>query len=211
MKATRLVALALLATLPAGCATMSQDECLSGDWARVGYLDGADGDPPSRIEDHAQACAAYGVRPDVAAYMAARERGLVAYCTPPRGFREGRTGREYFGVCPPPLAGGFLAGYEDGLRVHAANEHRQEIRNDVRRFDHRINDIEDELDELRDRLDDEGLDPETRESLEASRRDLRRELRRTDARRDEARRRERAADNHADRLRLELSRFYGSW
>src|SRR3546814_1412064 len=75
---------------------------------------------------HAKACAAYGVRPDATTYLAARERGLFEYCTPPRGFREGRMGRKYHGVCPPQAVSGFLAGYDDGLRVHAAEERSEE-------------------------------------------------------------------------------------
>src|SRR3546814_3110465 len=90
---------------------MNQDECLSGDWGLVGYQDGTNGYPLSYMDKHAKACAAYGVRADAATYMAARERGLFEYCTPPRGFREGRMGRKYFGLCPPQAVFCFLAGY----------------------------------------------------------------------------------------------------
>lgn len=197
-----------LALLQAGCATMNQDQCLTGDWALVGYKDGAGGAPPSRLDDHAKACAAYGVRPDAATYLDARERGLMAYCTPPRGFTEGRLGRRYYDVCPPSMAQGFLAGYDDGLRVHSADQYREQISDDVRRFDRRIKDIEDELDDIRDRLDDGTLDASTRRSLEDARRDLHRELRMVGSKRNQARRRERAAAVQTDRLDRDLSRFY---
>src|SRR3546814_17626087 len=91
-------------------------------------------------------------------------------------------GRKYFGVCPTQAVSGFLAGYDDGLRVHAAEEHRDEIRRDVRRFDQRMDDIEDELDELADRLADSGLERGERDSLEETRHHLRRELREGGAR-----------------------------
>src|SRR3546814_10922508 len=97
------------------------------------------------MDKHAKACAAYGVRPDAATYMAARERGLFEYCMPPRGFREGRMGRKYFGVCPPQAVSGFLAGYDDGPTVPAAEEHRDEIRRDVRPTEHRMDTIEQHL------------------------------------------------------------------
>src|SRR3546814_20935967 len=87
------------------------------------------------MDTHAKSCTAYGVRPDAETYMAARERGLFEYCTPPRGFREGRMGRKYLGVCPPQAVPGFLAGYDDGLRAHAGGEHRHEIRCHERRSD----------------------------------------------------------------------------
>lgn len=200
-----------IAMLQAGCATLDQDQCLQGDWARIGYIDGRDGRPPSYLENHAKACAAYGVRPDPATYFEARDRGLFEYCTPPRGFHEGRMDRKYYGVCPPQMADGFLAGYQDGLRVHAAEEHRDEIRRDVNRFERRIDDIGDELDKLAARLDDPGLDEDTRKSLEESRRDLRRELRSVEARHRRAWNQEQAAEDQATRLRIDMTRYYGSW
>lgn len=209
MRAFAAIVIAGLALLQAGCATMNQDECLTGDWALVGYQDGTNGYPPSYMDKHAKACAAYGVRPDVTTYLDARERGLFEYCTPPRGFREGRTGRKYFGVCPPPTVSGFLAGYDDGLRVHAAEEHRDDIRRDVRRFEQRMDDIDDELDDIADRLGDPGLDKGARDSLEDTRRHLRRELRDVEAQHRRAWRQEQAADDHATRLRIDLSRYYG--
>src|SRR3546814_1930680 len=127
------------------------------DWSSDVCSSDLNGYPPSHMDKHAKACAAYGVRPDAATYMAARERGLFEYCMPPRGFREGRMGRKYFGVCPPQAVSGFLAGYDDGLRVHAAEEHRDEIRRAVRRFVQRMDDIDEELDEIADRLGDSGL------------------------------------------------------
>src|SRR3546814_770003 len=148
------------------------DECLTGDWGLVGYQDGTNGYPPSYMDKHAKACAAYGVRPDATTYLAARERGLFEYCTPPRGFREGRMGRKYHGVCPPQAVSGFLAGYDDGLRVHAAEEHRDEIRRDVRRFEQRMDDIEDELDEIADQLGDSGLERGERDCLEGDRKSV---------------------------------------
>src|SRR3546814_10687305 len=101
MRALAAIVIAGLALLQAGCATMNQDECLSGDWELVGYQDGTNGYPPSCMDKHAKACAAYGVRPDAATYMAARERGLFAYCTPPRGFREGRRSEEHTSELQP--------------------------------------------------------------------------------------------------------------
>lgn len=200
-----------VAMLQAGCATLDQDQCLDGDWAMIGYTDGSDGRPPSYLDNHARACAAYGVSPDPATYFEARDRGLFEYCTPPRGFHEGRMDRKYHGVCPPPVADGFLAGYQDGLRVHAAEEHRDEIRRDVNRLERRIDDIGEELDDIADRLDEPGLDKGTRESLEDSRHDLRRELRSLEARHRRARNQEQAAEDHATRLRIDMTRYYGSW
>ena len=208
MRAFGVVMIAGLALLQAGCASMSQGECLSGDWGPVGYRDGADGHPPSRLDDHARACAAYGVRPDAQAYLAARDRGLGEYCRPQRGYREGRVGRRYHGVCPPQLAGGFLAGYDDGRRLHAAEEHRDALRDEVRRHDRHMSDIDDELAEIGERLAASGRDRHTRESLESDRRKLRRELRDIRTRRERAWHQERMAEEHARRLRIDLTGYY---
>lgn len=202
------VVVALFGLLQAGCATMTQGDCLTGDWAHVGYQDGTDGYPASRLSDHSQACAAYGVRPDRETYLAAREQGLDVYCTPYQGYQAGRLGRKYHGVCPPGIAGGFLAGYDDGLRVYAATEHQNDIQTDVRNVERRIDDMEDELDEIRDRLAEDGLGTETRKSLQRARYDLRDELQRARQHRDHARHRERAAADHATELHHMLSRHY---
>lgn len=203
--------MAALLSLQAGCASMTEGECLTGDWSRIGYHDGAAGYPPSRLSEHAQACAAYGVHPDADAYLIARERGLSVYCTPYRGFEAGRQGREYQGVCPPRLAGGFLAGYEDGRRVYAAVEHRDAMRSEARQFNGRIEDIEEELDRIRAQLADEYLTPEARETLRDRRRDLRGELHRAHKKWERAKRREHAAADHANRLYQALSHRYGAW
>jgi hypothetical protein len=206
MRAFAAVVIAGLAL--AGCASMSQGECLSGDWGPVGYQDGANGHPPSRLDDHAKACAAYGVRTDAQTYLDARERGLGEYCRPQRGYREGRMGRRYHGVCPSGLAAGFLAGYDDGRRLHDAEEHRDALREEVRRHDRRIGDINDELEEIAEALDAPGLDKRARGSLESDRRELRRKLRDIKARRDHAWHQERVAEDHATRLRIDLTGYY---
>lgn len=207
-RAARTLAIAMLGLGLTGCASMSQGDCLTGDWAGVGYQDGAAGHPPSRLSDHERACAAYGVHPDRERYFAARERGLDAYCTPYRGFEAGRLGRKYHGVCPPGLADGFLAGYDDGLRVHAATEHHEDVRSELRELDRRIDDMEDELDDIGERLAAGGLDKEARNSLQRNRDHLHGDLKRAHRQRDAAAHRERAAADHVARLRHMLSQRY---
>lgn len=206
-----LVLVAMLGLLQAGCATMSQGDCMTGDWGGVGYQDGVAGHPPSRLSDHVQACSAYGVLPDRERYFAARERGLDVYCTPYQGFEAGRLGRKYHGVCPPMLAEGFLVGYDNGLRVHAATEHHDDLRSEVRELDRRIDDTEDDLDDIHDRLDDDGLSAEARKSLQRNREHLREDLHRMRRQRDQAVHRERAAADHAANLRHMLSQQYRQW
>ena len=71
-----LIAAAVAATgvaLLSGCATMNEDQCRVGDWGGQGWRDGAEGRQTSRLDDHAKACAKYGVVPNVTAYLSARE------------------------------------------------------------------------------------------------------------------------------------------
>lgn len=169
----------------AGCATMSQEQCLQGDWGAVGFKDGEAGRAQSRLDDHAKACAKSGVVPRAAPYFAAREQGLKLYCTQDRGFSEGRTGQSYAGVCPPGPERGFLVGYGDGQLVHAAVSRLSQAESDrdsadsrAEKRDRQARGVEDELKnpkltpeqtrELRDRLN--RLRSERRQAVEDGRR-----------------------------------------
>jgi len=101
--------------LASGCASISKKDCIAGDWAGLGYGDGAAGRSTTRFADHVKACAKVAVMPDEAQYRRAFERGLLEYCTPEKAYSEGRNGAEYQGVCPPELQVAFLQPYLDGL------------------------------------------------------------------------------------------------
>lgn len=169
----------------AACATLSQEQCLQGDWRAIGYIDGADGRAMSRIEDHAKACQKTGATPDMSLYVQGRDQGLMRYCTEANGFRVGREGHSYRGVCPLPVEPEFLGGYADGERVHAAVSRLERARSDLSSADARADKrarqadgVEDELRnpkltdeqtrELRDRL--QRLRRERREAIEDGRR-----------------------------------------
>ncbi|CAN5129280.1 hypothetical protein BH09PSE6_BH09PSE6_04270 [soil metagenome] len=128
-----LIATALTIT---GCASLSKSECLKGDWAAIGKSDGYGGRSPTRIDDHVEACAEYGVRPDLAAYRQGYRQGLVFYCTGAKGFEDGRFSHlTYYGQCPQPAEATFLAGREMGS--DAAN-----IDNEIAGLDSRIRDLQ---------------------------------------------------------------------
>ncbi|MEW5250096.1 DUF2799 domain-containing protein [Microbulbifer sp. 2201CG32-9] len=116
----RLLSLTTLLILLNGCATMSEEECLLADWHSIGYEDGARGRDLGRLSRHRQACADHGVRPDTAAYRSGRAQGLELYCTEMRGFRLGRSGGTYNGVCPAELEWLFVQGYEVGRGLYQA-------------------------------------------------------------------------------------------
>jgi hypothetical protein len=101
-----------------GCATLSRDECQSGDWHKIGIQDGSDGRTEDRFKTHAKACELDRSDVSRAAYMEARQKGLEIYCTQVRGYREGSLGQKYLGVCPVQSATQFLTGFEFGKRIH---------------------------------------------------------------------------------------------
>ncbi len=112
-----MIAMLLLAS---GCATMSEEECLTADWHSIGYEDGAAGLQIAQLSKRREACADHGVRPDTAAYRAGRDEGLLLYCTEHRGFRLGNAGGSYSGVCPADLEGLFLRGHQAGRELYLA-------------------------------------------------------------------------------------------
>lgn len=111
-------ALAGIALLLAGCASMSGDECATGDWHAIGFEDGSRGYTVERVGDHRKACAKHGITPGFAAWRAGHEEGLRAYCQPSRGFSLGSNGAAYNGVCAADLEPAFLDAYRTGAHLH---------------------------------------------------------------------------------------------
>ena len=125
-------ALALL--LLTGCGTLSERECRDQDWYGIGADDGFDGAPASRIEDHRNACAEFGIEPDAEQYEAGRRDGLKQYCTVTRGFDIGRKGMMYGGGCPPGADQEFLRGHSLGRRFYEVEEEIKRIDSDLRTY-----------------------------------------------------------------------------
>ena len=165
-----------------GCASMSQEQCLVGDWGGKGYQDGLNGQRESRLEDHAKACAKVGVTPNVPAYFSAREEGLRTYCTWENGFRAGRSGSTYYGVCTPAQEREFLPAYQDGRIIHEAESALSNAESALRYAEARIRDRADKLDAKERELRQEGLSREERDRIRDRIREVREEL--GDARRD---------------------------
>lgn len=199
------------ALLLGGCASLDKGQCLGGDWEGIGLRDGAAGQPMSRIDDHAKACAPHGVAPDMTAWSRGRERGLRDYCRPDRGFRVGAAGSSYAGVCPADLEGEFLAAYSDGKLVHAAQRAVDEAGYDAREAYDRARRAEEEMVRLEGRLRDPNLTPEERESVRASLKRLRDERAWALDTMERAQRDERRARRDLEDLRARFSAIYGDW
>ncbi len=144
-----LVGLALVLSGLGGCASMSSDECVTGDWEAIGYEDGARGYTTAQLGERRKACAKHGVTPDFAAYQSGREQGLVEYCTPGRGFDVGSRGGRYNGVCGANLEADFLDAYNAGYHLYT-------LQSNVNRANSAIHSRENELE----RIDDEMREKE---------------------------------------------------
>ncbi len=156
------------ATALAGCASMSEQECKTADWHDQGYRDARNGQPLSQVEDHREACAKVGIAPDLAQYKAGRAKGVLEYCTPENGAREGRRGASYRNACPAELEGRFLDRYRAGKRVYEAERK-------VDSLDSRLRDLQWKLDIEKDDGKRKRLREELRE-LDASLRNARNEV-----------------------------------
>ncbi|MEN1928384.1 DUF2799 domain-containing protein [Luteimonas sp. MJ250] len=209
MRGIGCVAMCVLLVLLAGCATMSRDQCMAGNWERAGYQDGAAGHAPSRLADHEAACMAHGISVDARLYLAARERGLEEYCTPYRGFEAGSNGRSYAGVCPAWAEADFLAGYADGRVVHDARQYVERARSEISTQEHRIRQLRKDTDRTRERIGRDGISAEDRKELERELRRLRDDTRRAEDELGHAHRRHGLAERELDQVMRRLPSMYG--
>ncbi|RZJ78049.1 MAG: DUF2799 domain-containing protein, partial [Brevundimonas sp.] len=191
--------------------TMSEDQCLAGAWGQVGYADGAAGYAMSRLNEHVEACAKYGVAPEEAVYMSARADGLRQYCTPANGFRAGRTGGSYAGVCPAHLERDFLPAFRDGETVHVAYAAVEAAQNAINSARDRVRDRQEKLDGFQRDLGRSDVSDDEKDRIRNRMRDMRREI--EDARRDERRADGEMRDAERDYrdVRLHFTQYYGSW
>lgn len=194
-----------------GCATLSEEQCLVGDWYGIGVADGQNGYSFDRLGEHNEACARHGVIPDAAVYEQGRQQGLRAYCTPQVGFREGRQGDSYRGVCPASVEADFLAGYSDGRLVHAAQQAYQTAWNDHSNYLQQASNIESQIRTEETNLGAEGLTDEQRRVIRDRIRRLRDDRERAlDYARD-AEWRMRDAEREVSMLRARFAAYYGGW
>ena len=205
------ITLLIAGTLLGSCATMSEGECLAGDWTGRGFSDGAAGYAQSRLGEHAEACTRHGVVPDDAAYRAGWAQGVLRYCTLPNGFVQGRTGASYAGVCPRDLEADFLPAYQDGQLVHVAEQAIASARSSVDSLGSRLAELDDKIVAKQRELRADGLTDEQRDQIRNRIQEIRRE--RDDTERDwrRAQREVDDAERNARDVRYRFQRLYGAW
>jgi hypothetical protein len=142
------LALALVMT---GCASgLTKEECQLGDWRTIGYEDGLKGLAQTRISEHRKDCAEHGVALNLDAYRSGWDEGVRRYCEPGNGYRQGRGGARYNGVCPATLEPGFLQAYSRGREIH-------DLEAEVSRLRRSLNDKHNRMAEIEVQMRDTGL------------------------------------------------------
>jgi len=105
--------------LISGCATLSKQECLIGDWQAIGYNDGVAGYYSDRLASHTKACAKTNVAPDYQTWEHGRKLGLQQYCTVNNAYNVGRDGRQLNNVCSITMSNTLQAANQKGLDYYA--------------------------------------------------------------------------------------------
>ncbi|MBI5558863.1 MAG: DUF2799 domain-containing protein [Deltaproteobacteria bacterium] len=164
----KIISIALL--FLTGCATLSENDCRTGDWYGVGLRDGADGLPLSRLVEHHDACGEYGIAINGDEYRAGRERGLRQFCTAENGARFGRQGGVYANVCPEESEENFLRAYKIGHRIW-------QLEQEITSLDARIEEIDKNLEKKDLEEDKRRALRREREEIFDERDDVRDELR----------------------------------
>ncbi|WP_319533219.1 DUF2799 domain-containing protein [uncultured Cohaesibacter sp.] len=168
----------IIAPLLTGCASLTQEECATGDWSNIGLADATQGHAQSRLADHQKACKRYGIEPDEAKYLEGYRTGLAHYCTPTSGFKAGRDGYSYQNVCPAATEPEFMRGYLRGKVLHDIETQIIEVESRYRHLDR-------EIDTAR-KAEDDKERRKTLQRLRDERRRLERERQRLAEERDRA-------------------------
>lgn len=104
-----------------GCATtLTKNECLEANWYEIGRIDGSNGEPRAKFQEHVEACSRYNVHVGREAYYRGRDHGLKIYCTKDRGFDLGILGKKYNTTCPKDLQSEFHDGYTKGKEFYTS-------------------------------------------------------------------------------------------
>ena len=151
---------------------MSEEECAFSDWTAVGYEDGADGRSSDRFGDYRRTCAEFGITPDFAAWQDGRDRGLLEYCQPQRGFQLGQAGGTYNGVCSAQLEPRFLDGYRLGSELFDLRRNLNTIVSRLEAISSDVEEIEAEVAEIESIIILEDTSAEERATLLAEMREL---------------------------------------
>eukprot|EP00903_Cladosiphon_okamuranus_P002399 g2397.t1 len=131
-----------------GCAAVTKEQCVAGDWAELGKAHASVGKPASHLDEVVRSCAKHGITPDTNAYLSGWHRGVQNYCTPRNGFTLGKQHKTRSPICPPALAPRFETAYQLGFVIWTAENRVEDARSEVRSLEDRLDRLEDDLVDL---------------------------------------------------------------
>lgn len=140
----KLLVLMLGITL-AGCAakpSVSEYQCMAGDWQTIGMRDGAQGRATTALLSHQEACGAYGVVPDRVAYNRGWQQGIAQFCTVDNGFELGQRGARRNSICVDPS---FQQAFREGKELYHARREVAEFEQQIIELEARIPQIKQEI------------------------------------------------------------------
>ena len=132
--------------LTSGCATISEGECVAGNWAERGLKDGRKGASRDRLSKYTDKCSKFSAVVDHTAYLREYERGLLSYCVYDKGYNKGASGGSYNSVCSGALAPDYSAGYDDGRERYKIKQEHERLIDDY-------NETLDDILTIREKLD----------------------------------------------------------
>ncbi|WP_170308247.1 DUF2799 domain-containing protein [Parashewanella tropica] len=113
-----------------GCQLFKQWECKPTDWYLQGFNDGYAGNPSYSITTYQNACAGNTeVRVNAQEWQRGYEKGLTKYCRADNGYRIGKSGITYHGVCSNA---DFIKNYKLGRQQYEIEQRKQQLRSEIR-------------------------------------------------------------------------------
>jgi valyl-tRNA synthetase len=175
-KKIRYYFLALLLLVLSGCASLSEEECLTGDWEGIGYRDGLQGELQSVLSKHQKACSEYQISLNLDDYLQGRKQGLKAYCLPNNGFSVGLRGVEYSYVCPKALEKSFLIEYQRGRTVYLQEQRVDQLETEIASVKKQLKKLTKKIKTTERNLLKEGVSRQERKAILESLREQEREV-----------------------------------
>lgn len=140
------LSIVIVVVLLSGCASLSKEECVQGDWRSIGYRDGSRGASLGLLQEHRNACAKHKVAIDENAYRQARERGLrEVYCVPRNAHRLGASGASYANVCPANMHAAFLEAYRYGQQTHQLRTRVRQTQGSITNMQSQLQSLDNEI------------------------------------------------------------------
>ena len=168
--------LTLLLLFLSGCASLSEEECLTGDWEGIGYRDGLQGELQSVLSEHQKSCSEYQISLNLDEYIYGYKQGLKVYCQPNNAFRVGLRGVEYTYVCPTAIEESFLVEYQRGRTIYLQEQKVNALKTEIERVEQQLKKLTKKIKTTERNLLKEGASRQERKTLLENLREQEREV-----------------------------------